>query len=118
MIELATMSATVVVGRGILDLAWKVKEISGSDVISGHFAWEGNRISGSEKITVSRCTKEDDETIWWFSVDEVQEYTFIRMPVIQSGLYELLGQKVGEDNPDEQFWRWEFVDAALLQPES
>ena len=28
------------------------------------------------------------------------------MPVIQSGLYELLGQKAGEDNPDAQFWRW------------
>ncbi len=43
---------------GVLNLAAKIKEIAGSEVISAHLAWDGSRISGSEKITVTRHVDE------------------------------------------------------------
>ena len=44
--------------------------------------------------------------MWWYEVEELEGYTFIRMPVIESCASELIGQKEGESNPDARFWRW------------
>lgn len=50
--------------------------------------------------------KHENGPVWWFSVKESPGYSFVRIPLIQSGVYELLGMIEGEANPDARYWRW------------
>lgn len=78
----------------------------GADVVSALFAFDGTRIDGSEVISVEKHKVEGRDDVWWYSVQDVPEYTFVRFPVIESCLEELPGTVVGEKNPDARYWRW------------
>jgi hypothetical protein len=78
----------------------------GADVISALFAADGTRLDGTDLISVERHTVKGRDDVWWYSVHEVPEYTFVRFPVIESCLEELPGTVVGERNPDARYWRW------------
>jgi len=76
-------------------------------VISALFIWDGTLIAGNEKIEVERHPHaEQGNRVWWFRVKETADDTFVRFPVIQSAVYELVGLIVGEQNLDARFWRW------------
>ena len=94
------------IAKGALELANFVKGIADSSVISAYFDWSGDRIEGSDKIEVKRHSMEGREDVWWFSVKEESDFTFVRFPVIESCLQELAGTVNGEDNPDSRYWRW------------
>ena len=36
----------------------------------------------------------------------LEDYAFMRIPVVDSGVHELLGLVAGEENPNADYWRW------------
>ena len=44
--------------------------------------------------------------IFWFSVEPIQDYIFIRFPLNANGCEEIIGIKSGEELPDPAYWRW------------
>ncbi len=76
-----------------------------------YFRWDCERIEGDDKISVE-LHRGNDDAVWWYSVAELAEYTFLRMPVIESCAHELAGLVEGDRNPDARYWRW----VAPVQP--
>lgn len=44
--------------------------------------------------------------VWWFSVKNVPDYVFVRIPLVESCAHELVGLVPGEKQPDALYWRW------------
>jgi hypothetical protein len=96
-------------------------KISGSDVVSGLFDWQGNLIEGSKVIHVEKhTTAGGPENIWWYRVTPVNDYVFVRFPV-HSNLIELMtvsfvsgygsgsnpdGKNDSNFGADANIWRW------------
>ena len=112
--EMQAATALFGAGKTIFQGLDFIRGIADSNIISAYFDWDGSRIEGSEKIVVVKQAEgsEDGEEalendgIWWFYVEEAQEYAFVRIPLVESGIDELLASLAGETNPDARFWRW------------
>ena len=87
--DLQATAAIVGAGKTLLDSLDFIRGISDSSVVSAYFTWDGTMIGGGDKINVIRQAEgeyEDGETppenngIWWFHVEEVHDYAFVRMP--------------------------------------
>lgn len=99
-----TLSA-ISIGKKALEFLEFIKKITDSNVISAYFKWDGTLIEGDKKIEI---IKQNDPTlmdIWWFKVKDLEDYAFVRIPVVASCLQEIPGQHVGE-NHDANIWRW------------
>jgi len=83
-----------------------LRDLGETDVISAHFNWEGTRISGDDKIVIDRQVVGGDGDVWFYIVEEIPGYTFVRAPVIDTVTVELPGKIVGEKNADARVWRW------------
>jgi len=83
-----------------------VREIAGSDVISAYFKHDGTKVGGSKDISVNLHCKTEDNTIWWYSVKPLDDYIFIRTPLIESCAHEIVGREEGQEQPDARYWRW------------
>jgi hypothetical protein len=59
-------------------------------IISALFKWDGSRIYGDEKIIITKHSAEDDS--WFYSVNELENYVFIRIPTNASCVIEKPGQ--------------------------
>ena len=103
---ISMVSGGIAIAQGALQVLSYIKDISDTNVISAFFRWDGVRVEGSERIEIEKHPQEGQDDIWWLSVKEVPEYTFVRMPVIESCVQEIVGQMEGEKNPDTRFWRW------------
>jgi len=90
-------------GFGILDI---VREISGAGVISAYFRHDGTKVKGSKKISVKLHVDKKNKAIWWYNVELINDYIFIRTPLIESCAHEIVGLKEGEAQPDAEYWRW------------
>ncbi len=93
----------------ILQLVAEVKKLTGSKPIAALFEWNGSelkKLHGSDEIRIETYPDEKAAHVTWFSVKEKDDYTFLRFPVIESSIQELLGTEAGEDNPDTRYWRW------------
>jgi hypothetical protein len=84
-------------------LSW-IQRITGSDVISAYFRFDGTRVSGSERIEIE-THKTDTTESFWLSVKELKDYVFVRFPINDSGCYERIGMQDGQ-YPDPRYWRW------------
>ena len=83
-----------------------IKTLANSDVISASFDSIGGRTAGSNEIEIEKHSEAETPDVWFYSVKPRPEYTFVRIPVISSGIQELIGSVVGENNADARFWRW------------
>lgn len=90
-------------GFGFLDY---VKQVAGTDVIAGLFKWDSTLVEGSEQIKLKIEYDGDDGAKWWYYVQPLEDYTFVRFPTINSGLFEQLGYAEGASNPEAIYWRW------------
>ncbi len=104
-ITLSTVSSALAIARTAFGGLGYILGVKGAGVISAHFAADGQRIGCSDKIEVEKHETED-KGAWWFSVKDVKDYTFVRIPLVDSCLDELAGMKQGEVNPDARYWRW------------
>ena len=106
---ISTAGAVIGVGKSVLQVMEQIRGIADSSVISAYFKWDGSRIEGSDKIEVERIFEDEAphemDGMWWFSVKEVEDYAFVRMPLVESGLDELLGW-AGGVMADARYWRW------------
>ena len=95
------------IAQGLMQLLGYIRGVAGANVISAYFKWDGTRIEGSEKVMVEKhIDRAEGDEVWWYSVTDVPDYVFIRMPTIESCAHELVGLVSGEKNPDAGYWRW------------
>jgi hypothetical protein len=104
--SISAASSTISVAKGVLGLIDYLKEKTNSAIISALFSWNCDRIEGSVKIEVEQLPIDNKDNAWFYRVKEVEDYTFIRFPVIESGVYEQVGKLAGEENPDARLFRW------------
>ncbi len=102
---ISTISSALAIARSAYGGLGYILGVKGAGVISAHFAVDGQRIGGSDKIEVEKHETED-KGVWWFSVKDVKDYTFVRIPLVDSCLDELAGVEQGEVNPDARYWLW------------
>src|SRR5688572_22528040 len=88
-------------------LSW-VRRLRGAKPISAMFDPQGQRLAGDPRIEVERHEDKggDPITTWWFEVKPIADYAFVRFPLIESGIQELIGKHPDEPNPHARFWRW------------
>lgn len=72
-------------------------------ILSALFDWDGTRLEGSEKIVVR--FSEHPLHRWHYSIEPIEGYEFIRLPVSANAVIESLGCLEGETNKDaDYFW--------------
>lgn len=103
---ISAISGGIAIGHGIYQYLGYIRNVASSDVISAYFNSNGERTAGSDKIEIEKHSQGENATTWWYSVKKQPEYTFVRIPVISSGIQELIGTVVGENNADARIWRW------------
>ena len=103
---ISLISGGISIAQGVLQGLDFIRGIAGSKVISGYFRHDGTRIEGSEKVEILVHPSEKNPSVWWYQVKPVEDYAFMRIPVVDSGVHELLGLVAGEPNPDADYWRW------------
>jgi hypothetical protein len=106
MIDFETISGTISIAKGIYQVLEFIRGVTGSAVIAAYFRYDGTKVEWSEKIEIQLHPDEKNRAIWWYSVKPVEEYVFVRVPVVESCAHELIGKIAGEALPDAKFWRW------------
>ena len=91
---IGTLSGGLSIGQGILQFLGYIKNIGSSDVISAFFDWNGERITGSNKIEIEKHPQQNNAATWFYSVKPLSEYAFVRIPLIGSGIQESPGKSV------------------------
>lgn len=51
-----------------------------------------------KRIRVLRHDQEE-EGVWWYEVEDLSDYSFVRIPVVGSGIAEMIGVASGATNP-------------------
>ncbi|MBU0612971.1 hypothetical protein KKB10_03050 [Patescibacteria group bacterium] len=74
-------------------------------VISALFDADGERIEGDQKIFVTKQIVGGRNDQWFYRIKEIDEYTFIYMPVIPL-VYADYGLEQGETNADARIFRF------------
>jgi len=91
-----------------------VKEQFSGEVIAAHFDPHGRRLSGSAAITVRTADLTGNDAQWYFYVEPVAGYAFIRFPLIDGAIAETLAKHSGSPNADSRLWRW--IPAEVRSP--
>lgn len=97
--------SAIAIGKNALEFLAFIKGLTDSNVISAYFNWDGTLIEGNKKIEINKINDSTYQDVWWFQVEELKDYVFVRIPVVNSCLQEIPGQYVGE-NPNADMWRW------------
>jgi hypothetical protein len=103
---ISTVSGGMAIGQNVLRFLNIVRGIREANVIAALFDPDGLRKEGDKRINVILHTEQQEEGTWWYEVEAMDDYSFVRFPVIESGIAEVLGQEVGASNPDARYWRW------------
>lgn len=103
----SAVSGMVSITQGALQFLDFVRGVAGSEMISELFKWDTTLVEGSEKINVNIQYDSKAATKWWYWVDNLEDYTFVRFPVVSSCLAEVPGQDMNNGQTTEaQYWRW------------
>jgi hypothetical protein len=89
-----------------------LRGVAGANVIAAQFKWDGTRVDGSDKITIRKHREEEYPDRFWYEVEPLDDYTFVRFPVVESSAHELVGTVKGQANPDARYWRWVAPDGS------
>ena len=102
---ISVISGGVSIVQGLWQFLGFVRTVTGADVISAYFNWDGTRLEGNEQVVVEKDPDADDHS-WWFHVRDDLDYVYLRFPVVDSCAHELVGTLSGQSNPDARYWRW------------
>jgi hypothetical protein len=83
-----------------------LRGVAGANVIAAQFKWDGTRVDGSDKIIIHKHREQEYPDRFWYEVEPLEDYTFVRFPVVESSAHELVGAVKGQANPDARYWRW------------
>jgi hypothetical protein len=101
----STVSSAMAIAQGVVRFLDVVKGIKDADVISALFGSDGERKHGDERIEVV-VHQDPRPGTWWNEVAPRDDYSFVRFPVIESRMFEVIGMNEEADNPDARYWRW------------
>jgi hypothetical protein len=102
---ISAVSGGLAIGQNVLQFLGYVRKLTGANVIAALFDPDAKLKKGDEKIQVRRHETENDERTWWYEVEDLEDYSFVRIPVVGSGIVEIVGAVQGK-NPDARYWRW------------
>ncbi len=69
-------------------------------IIGALFDWQGKRLQGDEKLNVKvHGTAQTGSSYWWYSVEPIDDYQFIRIPVNVGGVMEAVDKAEEQDQP-------------------
>ena len=100
------LSGVMSLGQGLFQFLDYIKSLKGSDVISAYFNHNGELIDGDKRIKISKISDAKSPDNWYYHVNEIEDYTFTRIPVGASSLIELIGHTGEKNYADTRFWRW------------
>lgn len=103
---ISTISGGLSIAGSIVQFLDFIKNIAGSDVISGYFKFDGTKVEGSDKIVIELHPVEECKEVFWLSVRSFEDYAFVRIPINESCVHELIGTEGGEKLPNPRYWRW------------
>ncbi|MBM3746130.1 MAG: hypothetical protein FJW34_10055 [Acidobacteria bacterium] len=106
MIDISSISGGLSVAKSVYQALEFIRGIAGASVVAAYFRYDGTRVEGSDKVETEIHRAENNETEWWYSVKPLEDYVFVRVPVVESCAHELIGHVVGEPIPDAKYWRW------------
>jgi hypothetical protein len=106
MVDISTVSTGIAIGQNVLRFLNIVKGIKDANVIAALFDPDGNRKDGDKRIKVIVHAEGQEAGTWWYEVEALSDYTFVRFPVSESGITEVIGAANEALNPDARYWRW------------
>jgi len=106
MIDISSISGGLSVAKSVYQALEFIRGIAGASVVAAYFRYDGTRVEGSDKVEIEIHRAENNETEWWYLVKPLEDYVFVRVPVVESCAHELIGHVVGEPIPDAKYWRW------------
>lgn len=95
----------VSMGKELFSFLNFLKGIVGSEIVSAYFRYDTTRVYGSDKIKVI-LHKTGKKEVFWFNVDTLDDYVFVRFPINDAGCEEIIGTVGGAVLPDPNIWRW------------
>ncbi|MHB8576843.1 MAG: hypothetical protein ACYDCQ_16105 [Dehalococcoidia bacterium] len=102
----SAVSGGVTLTQGVVQFLGYLRRVRDTGIISALFDGQGNRTAGSDKIAVAVYPHSGAKNAWWFEVKRIDEYSFVRIPLIESGIAEQIGLVSGAPNLDARYWRW------------
>ena len=79
-------------------------------MISALFDWQGKRLVGDERVAINLCTDHNDAapqpSVWWYLIEPLDDYQFIRVPVNPGAVIESLGTLGEEKNARAEYFRY------------
>jgi hypothetical protein len=106
MVDISTVSSGLAIGQNVLRFLNFVRRIKDANVISALFDPDGSKKLGDKRVKVIVHTEGQEAGTWWYEVEAFGDYSFVRFPVIESGITEVIGAENEALNPDARYWRW------------
>lgn len=75
-------------------------------IMSGLFDWDGTRIAGDSRLKINVHPFGEEGVIWYYSVEPVEDFEFVRIPVSAGGLIEDLRREPTEKNTTTEYFRY------------
>jgi len=82
------------------------KMSSQASVLSALFDVDGTRLEGDENIGISLHPLEGNDNVWWYEVQPIEGYEFIRIPVNAGAVIESLGTPKDGKNRVADYFRY------------
>lgn len=77
-----------------------------NNIVSAFFDARGSRLLGDDRLSVTVIQDDGDASVWYFMVNDLDDYVFTRAAVSADAAHELYGIEQGSSNPDPRFFRW------------
>jgi hypothetical protein len=89
----------------LYDLIRKIKHRH--EVLSALFSWDGTRLKGDPRVVVKvRIGGVSEQDLWWYEVEPVNDFLFLRFPVNPGSVVESAGRDPNEPTSDTKYFRY------------
>ncbi len=102
---ISMISGGIAITETVFDKLNFIKNIAEANVISAYFKFDGSKVEGHDNVNVELIQTESPE-VFYINVKSLKDYSFIHIPINDSGTHELIGTIEGETYPDTNIWRW------------
>ena len=80
------------------------RKINEHKIISALFDYDCKKIYGDDKIEIEKHPI--DDKVWFYSVKDIEDYIFIRIPTNAGCVIESLGTQSESENADSKYFRY------------
>ena len=75
-------------------------------IVAALFDWKGERLEGDERLKVNLEMVGKGGDLWFYQIEPLEDYQFIRIPVNVGAVIESLGTFEGEKTPQAKLFRY------------